>query len=315
MKVSLLELVRSRAWEIREWPGRKMHPKLQLKPEQKIKKVTNSALITEQLLASTVPVIMGILNVTPDSFSDGGNFDRVETAVKRALQMQAQGADMIDIGGESTRPGAEPVNAEQEMARVVPVIEAIRQQSDIPISIDTSKPEVMRAAVQAGANLVNDVNALRAEGAAEACAELAVPVCLMHMQGEPRTMQKNPEYEDVIIEVRDFLLDRAQVCIDAGIAQNQILLDPGFGFGKTLAHNLQLLARLDAFSALDFPVLVGVSRKSMFDAILGRAVDERMIGSVAAAVAAYGKGARWFRVHDVAETSDALKVCEAINQA
>ena len=275
---------------------------------------TASSLITEQLIAGTMPVIMGILNVTPDSFSDGGEFDHVDAAVARALEMQAQGASMIDIGGESTRPGAQPVDAAQEIERVVPVTAAIRQQSEIPISIDTSKPEVMKAAVQAGANLVNDVNALQAEGAVECCAELAVPVCLMHMQGEPRTMQQNPEYKDVVIDVRDFLLERAQACIDAGIAQNQILLDPGFGFGKTLAHNLQLLSRLNEFCELDFPVLVGVSRKSMFGAILDRPVDERVIGSVAAAVIAYGKDARWFRVHDVVETSDALKICAVLDQ-
>ncbi|MCK5003235.1 MAG: dihydropteroate synthase, partial [Gammaproteobacteria bacterium] len=177
---------------------------------------------------------MGILNVTPDSFSDGGEFDRVDTAVAHALTMQAQGVSIIDVGGESTRPGAQPVDAYQEIERVVPVIEAIRQQSDIPISIDTSKPAVMAAAVQAGANLVNDVNALGAVGAVECCAELAVPVCLMHMQGEPRTMQQSPEYSDVVNEVRDFLLERVRVCVDAGIAENRIVLDPGFGFGKTL---------------------------------------------------------------------------------
>lgn len=278
--------------------------------------MTNStaSLITEQLITGTMPVIMGILNVTPDSFSDGGDFCRVDAAVARALEMQAQGADIIDIGGESTRPGAQSVDAAQEIERVVPVIEAIRQQSGIPISIDTSKPEVMRAAVQAGASLVNDVNALRAQGAVKCCAELAVPVCLMHMQGEPRTMQQNPEYTDVVIDVRDFLLERALVCVDAGIEKNQILLDPGFGFGKTLTHNLQLLSRLNVFCELDFPVLVGVSRKSMFGAILDRPVDERLIGSVAAAIIAYGKGARWFRVHDVAETSDALKICTALDQ-
>ncbi len=274
-----------------------------------------SSLLTEQLIAGTMPVIMGILNVTPDSFSDGGEFDRVDAAVAHALEMQAQGASMIDIGGESTRPGAQPVDAAQEIERVVSVIAAIRQQTEIPISIDTCKPEVMRAAVQAGANLVNDVNALRAEGAVECCAELAVPVCLMHMQGEPRTMQQNPEYTDVVTEVRDFLLERAQVCVDAGIAQNQILLDPGFGFGKSLAHNLQLLSRLNELCELDFPVLAGISRKSMLGAILDRPVDERLIGSVAAAVLAYGKGVRWFRVHDVAETSDALKICVALDQA
>lgn len=279
------------------------------------KVTTPSSLITEQLIAGTMPVIMGILNVTPDSFSDGGEFDRVDAAVARALEMQAQGASMIDIGGESTRPGAQSVDAAQEIERVVPVIKAIRQQSGIPISIDTSKPAVMRAAVQAGANLINDVNALRAEGAVELCAELSVPVCLMHMQGEPRTMQQNPEYTDVVSEVRDFLLERAQVCMDAGIAQNQILLDPGFGFGKSLTHNLQLLSRLNEFCGLDFPILVGVSRKSMLGTVLDRPVDERVIGGIAAAVIAYGKGAHWFRVHDVAETSDALKICTAVTQA
>ena len=279
------------------------------------KVTTPSSLITEQLIAGTMPVIMGILNVTPDSFSDGGEFDRVDVAVARALEMQAQGASMIDIGGESTRPGAQSVDATQEIERVVPVIKAIRQQSGIPISIDTSKPEVMRAAVQAGANMINDVNALRAEGAVELCGELAVPVCLMHMQGEPRTMQQNPEYTDVVAEVRDFLLERAQVCMDAGIAQNQILLDPGFGFGKSLTHNLQLLSRLNELCGLNFPILVGVSRKSMLGTVLDRPVDERVIGGVAAAVIAYGKGAHWFRVHDIAETSDALKICTAVAQA
>ncbi|MCK4705889.1 MAG: dihydropteroate synthase [Gammaproteobacteria bacterium] len=256
---------------------------------------------------------MGILNVTPDSFSDGGEFDHIDAAVARALEMQIQGASIIDVGGESTRPGAQPVDAALEIARVVPVIEAIRRQSDIPISIDTSKSAVMKAAVQAGANLVNDVNALRVTGAVECCAELGVPVCLMHMKGEPRTMQQNPEYSDVVSDVRDFLLERARACIAEGIASDQILLDPGFGFGKTLEHNLQLLSRLNEFSELDFPILAGFSRKSMLGAILDRPVDQRVIGGVAAAVIAYGKGARWFRVHDVAETSDALKICEALH--
>ena len=275
----------------------------------------NKCLTSRQIIAGTEPVIMGILNVTPDSFSDGGEFDRVEAAVAHAIEMQAQGASIIDIGGESTRPGAQPVDAIQEIERVVPVIESIRQQSDIPISIDTSKPAVMKAAVLAGANIINDVNALRAEGAVECCAELGVPVCLMHMQGEPRTMQKSPEYSDVVEEVSDFLLARAKACMDAGISKQQIVLDPGFGFGKNLGHNLQLLSRLDEFTALDFPILVGVSRKTMLGAILDRPVDERVIGSIAAVVLAYGKGARWFRVHDVAETSDALKICTALDQA
>jgi dihydropteroate synthase len=275
---------------------------------------TNTAsLTTDRFFAGTQPVIMGILNVTPDSFSDGGEFDLIDAAVAHALAMKAQGASMIDIGGESTRPGAQPVDASQEIERVVPVIEAIRQQSDIPISIDTSKPAVMAAAVQAGANLVNDVNALRAAGAVERCAELAVPVCLMHMQGEPRTMQQNPEYSDVVNEVSGFLQERVRVCVDAGIAENRIVLDPGFGFGKTLEHNLQILSRLNELCGLDFPVLIGVSRKSMLGAILDRDVDQRVIGGVAAAVIAYGKGARWFRVHDVAETSDALKICTALD--
>lgn len=265
-----------------------------------------------QLMAGDAPVIMGILNVTPDSFSDGGEYDRVDAAVARALAMQAEGAQVIDVGGESTRPGAQPVNAEQEIERVVPVIEAIRRQSKVQISIDTSKPEVMAAAVRVGANLVNDVNALRAEGAVECCAELGVPVCLMHMQGEPRTMQQSPEYSDVVAEVRDFLLARAQCCMQAGIAVEQILLDPGFGFGKSLEHNIELFSRLSELCALDFPVLIGVSRKSMLGAILDRPVEQRLIGSVAAAVIAYGKGARWFRVHDVAETRDALELCRML---
>lgn len=263
-------------------------------------------------MAGDAPVIMGILNVTPDSFSDGGEYDRVDAAVARALAMEAEGAQVIDVGGESTRPGAQPVNADQEIERVVPVIEAVRRQSGVQISIDTSKPEVMAAAVRAGANLVNDVNALRAEGAVECCVGLGVPVCLMHMQGEPRTMQQSPEYSDVVAEVRDFLLARAQSCIKAGIAAEQILLDPGFGFGKSLEHNIELFSRLHELCALNFSVLIGVSRKSMLGTILDRPVEQRVIGSVAAAVIAYGKGARWFRVHDVAETRDALELCKVL---
>ena len=270
-----------------------------------------------QLLTGKDPVIMGILNVTPDSFSDGGEFNRLESAVKHALQMQAEGAVIIDIGGESTRPDAQPVDVEQELSRVIPVIKSLREQSDVFISIDTSKPEVMRCAIEAGANMINDVNALRADGAIECCAELKVPVCLMHMQGEPRTMQQNPEYGDVVKEVAAFLLERAQKCAEAGISRDGIMLDPGFGFGKTLAHNVQLLSRLDDIVELDFPVLVGFSRKSMLGAILGqpnqpRPVNERLIASVTAAVIAYEKGARVFRVHDVAETADALKFCRAV---
>ncbi len=241
---------------------------------------------TIELLHSNRPVIMGILNVTPDSFSDGGRFIAKQQAVEHAMEMQQQGADIIDVGGESTRPGAESVSMDEELDRVIPVIEAIRQHSQIPISVDTSKPEVMRAAVAAGASLVNDVFALRAPGAVEACAELAVPVCLMHMQGEPRSMQQHPQYQDVVAEVSEFLLQRAQVCIDHGIARQHIMLDPGFGFGKTIAHNLQMLANIRVFCDLEFPVLVGISRKSMLGAILDRPVEERLSGSIAAVVLA-----------------------------
>jgi len=270
---------------------------------------------TAALLHSEQPVLMGILNVTPDSFSDGGRFIAKEQAVEHALLMQEQGADIIDVGGESTRPGAEPVNANEEIDRVVPVIDAIRQHSQIPISIDTSKPEVMRAAVAAGASLVNDVYALRLPGAVATCAELAVPVCLMHMRGVPRSMQHQPQYQDVVAEVGKFLVQRAQDCIDHGIIKSNIMLDPGFGFGKTTEHNLQLLANIRAFCDLKFPVLVGISRKSMLGAILDRPVEDRLSGSIAAVVLAYQQGARIFRVHDVAETIDALKLCVAVDAA
>ena len=255
---------------------------------------------------------MGILNVTPDSFSDGGRFSGVEQAVEQALRMEQEGADIIDIGGESTRPGAQPVTAEQELDRVIPVIRGIRRQSSVPISIDTSKPAVMRAAVAEGADMVNDVNALRAPDAANACAELDVAVCLMHMQGEPRTMQQQPHYRDVVTEVAEFLQQRYQASIDAGIDAQRIVLDPGFGFGKSLQHNLQLLNSLDVICALKLPVLVGISRKSMLGAILDKPVDERIYGSLAAAVFAFTKGARLFRVHDVAPTRQALALCDAL---
>ena len=259
-------------------------------------------------------IVMGILNVTPDSFSDGGRFDRVEQALEHALLMQQQGADVIDIGGESTRPGAESVSVEDELARVIPVIRAIRQHSDVPISIDTSKAEVMRAAIAEGADMINDVNALQAEAALETCAELDVPVCLMHMQGAPRTMQQNPQYDDVVKDIAAFLQQRCSACIDAGIHRNNIVIDPGFGFGKTLQHNLTLLNRLESICALELPVLVGISRKSMLGAIVDKPVDDRLYAGIAAAVIAYMKGARLFRVHDVAPTRDALAVCDALQQ-
>ncbi len=266
-------------------------------------------------LHSGAPVVMGILNVTPDSFSDGGQYNDVDLAVERALAMVADGADIIDIGGESTRPGAVSVTIEEEIRRVVPVIEAIRQHSAIPISIDTSKPVVMQAAVAAGASMINDVNALQADTAIAVCAELSVPVCLMHKQGEPLTMQDNPVYDDVVEVVQDFLYKRIQACREAGISKQNICIDPGFGFGKRLQDNLALLSHLDTFIASGFPVLVGVSRKSMFGALLDLPVDERAGISVAAAVVAYSRGARFFRVHDVKATADAMKLCIAVDSA
>jgi dihydropteroate synthase len=272
----------------------------------------------EQLLnqpSGDAVVIMGILNVTPDSFSDGGRFDRIDAALEHAMVMVAQGAHIIDVGGESTRPGAQAVSVEQELERVIPVIETIRQNSDISLSIDTSKPRVMQAAVDAGASLINDVNALRADGAIKCCAGLGVPVCLMHMQGEPRTMQQQPSYENVVAEVTAFLRERVSACTAAGIERGRIIVDPGFGFGKSLQHNLQLLHDLERICELDLPLLVGFSRKSMFGAILDRPVDERLFGSLAATVIAWQKGARFFRIHDVAATRDALKVCTAVTEA
>jgi len=258
------------------------------------------------------PAVMGILNITPDSFSDGGRFDGLEAAVAHALAMEKAGAGIVDIGGESTRPGAEAVSVEQEMDRVIPVIEAVTARSSLPISIDTSKPEVMRAAVEAGAGFINDVQALVAPGAMEAAAELGVPVCLMHMRGKPRTMQENPVYDDVVAEVHEFLAERVGDCQKAGIPRERLLIDPGFGFGKTLDHNLELLRRLDEFAGIGVGLLVGFSRKSMFHKLLGRGVDERLPGSLAAALLALGQGADIVRVHDVAETVDVVRVWRAI---
>lgn len=236
--------------------------------------------------------VMGILNVTPDSFSDGGQFDTVERAVAHAVQMVEEGAAIIDIGGESTRPGAAPVSTDDELARVIPVIEALHDSVDVPVSIDTRKPDVMRAAVAAGAGMVNDVGALRADGAIDAVADSGVPVCLMHMQGEPGNMQDNPAYDDVVGEVRAFLLARAHACEAGGIAKHRILLDPGFGFGKRVEHNLQLLRDLQALTAADYPVLVGLSRKSMIGKVLDLPVDKRLQPGIALAVLAAWQGAR-----------------------
>jgi dihydropteroate synthase len=260
------------------------------------------------------PVVMGVLNVTPDSFSDGGAWVEPSVAAEAARAMVAAGAGVIDVGGESTRPGAAPVSADEEIDRVVPVVEALAELP-APISIDTSKPEVMRAAVAAGARMINDVNALRAPGALATAAALDVPVCLMHMQGEPRTMQTDPQYEDVVEDVYQFLLSRVAACEDAGIPRARLVLDPGFGFGKTLAHNLSLLRHLRRFEAAGLPLLVGVSRKSLIGAVLDRPVDERLAGSLALACHAAAHGAHILRVHDVGPTRDALAMLAAVAAA
>jgi dihydropteroate synthase len=258
---------------------------------------------------------MGILNVTPDSFSDGGRYSTLDAAVARALQMIEDGAGIIDIGGESTRPGAAEVDAEEEIRRVVPVVAELARRTSVPISVDTSKPEVIRAALEAGAAIVNDVRALNEPGALEAVAASGAAVCLMHMQGQPRSMQLDPQYVDVVTEVCDFLRNRMRACIAAGIAPERIILDPGIGFGKRLPHNLALLARLPELNALGRPVLIGVSRKSMFRDLLNRPLEQRLAGGLAVATASALAGAKILRVHDVPETADALKVAAALMAA
>jgi len=255
--------------------------------------------------------IMGVLNVTPDSFFDGGEYNCLELAVEQALRMESAGAKVIDVGGESTRPGAAEVTVEQELNRVVPVIEAIRKRSDVLISIDTSKAAVMEAAIAAGASIINDVRGLSQPGAIEAAVALDVPVCLMHMQGQPRTMQANPEYENVVADVLAYLLEKTDECIAHGIKQSNIWIDPGFGFGKTVSHNLSLLKHLHQFVDTGYPVLVGMSRKSMLGAILDVSVEERLAGSLALATIACLNGAAIIRVHDVEETVHVAKVCAA----
>jgi dihydropteroate synthase len=262
----------------------------------------------------TRPVVMGILNVTPDSFSDGNRYTRLDAALERALRMAGEGATLIDVGGESTRPGAAAVEATIEIARVVPVIEGICAASDVAVSIDTSKPQVMAAAVAAGACVVNDVFALRSPGARAWAAAAGVGVCLMHMQGEPRTMQDSPHYDDVVAEVITFLARERDACIEAGIAREAIVLDPGVGFGKGLAHNLMLLKNLSRLAALGAPLLVGVSRKSFIGKILGRPVDERLYGGLGLAALAVTEGARIIRTHDVAATRDAIGMVSAVLQ-
>ncbi|MEE8379296.1 MAG: dihydropteroate synthase [Gammaproteobacteria bacterium] len=259
--------------------------------------------------------VMGILNVTPDSFSDGGLFVSVSEALEQARQMVHEGATLIDVGGESTRPGATAVSAQEELDRVVPVIDAIHNELDVIVSVDSSKPEVMKQAVLAGAGLINDVRALREPGALQAANETGVPVCLMHMLGEPRSMQKNPQYDDVVITVKEFLQKRIQCCEEAGIAAEKILIDPGFGFGKTVDHNLSLVKRLAEFLELGKPVLMGVSRKSTIGTLTGRPVDQRLPGSITLTALCCQSGAKIIRTHDVAATVDAITLTTAVANA
>lgn len=258
------------------------------------------------------PCVMGILNVTPDSFSDGGRYDSLSEALKRVELMISDGAKIIDIGGESTRPGASPVSLSEEMSRVVPVVEAIRKRFDVVVSVDTSSPEVMISAASAGAGLLNDVRALTRSRALESAAQTQLPVCLMHMQGQPSNMQNLPQYDSVIDEVRAFFQQRIDACEKAGIPRYRLLLDPGFGFGKSLDHNLELLHGLSIFTDFERPVLVGMSRKSMIGLLTEKSVDERLFGSVAAAAIAVMNGAKIVRAHDVAATVDAVKVASGV---
>ena len=262
----------------------------------------------------THPQIMGILNVTPDSFSDGGQFFGEDVALKQAKQMVADGATIVDVGGESTRPGATIVSIEREIERVIPVIEAIESEIDVVISIDTSKPEVMRAAIAAGAGLINDVQALRVNGALDAAFELEVPVCLMHAQGTPKTMQERPHYEDVVEEVTNFLLERVEICEARGIKRDKLIVDPGFGFGKRARHNLRLMKYLEQIVHLDLPVLVGISRKSIIGELLNVPMEERLAGSLAMASLAVWKGAKLIRTHDVKETAQAVNLSNYVMQ-
>lgn len=264
------------------------------------------------------PRVMGVLNTTPDSFSDGGSYYRdgrlsLDRVLKRAHQMLNEGADILDVGGESTRPGAEPVGEAEELDRVIPAVEALVNELGALVSVDTSSPAVIRESAKAGAGLINDVRALQRDGALAAAAHTKLPVCLMHMQGQPDTMQQRPVYDDPVEEVKAFLLERVEACARAGIDKERLLLDPGFGFGKTLEHNLALLRRLNEFEALGYPVLVGLSRKSMLGKLLGRDVSERLPGSLALAMASAERGARIIRVHDVAATRDVLDVLAALD--
>ncbi|NVK38457.1 MAG: dihydropteroate synthase [Gammaproteobacteria bacterium] len=269
----------------------------------------------DRQLDLSTPQVMGILNATPDSFSDGGQFASLDAALTHARAMVSDGASIIDVGGESTRPGATPVSLQEELDRVIPVIEKIRSELNVCISVDSSSPEVFLQAKIAGAHMLNDVRALQRDGALEAAKATGLPVCLMHMQGSPETMQDNPNYHQIIDDVYDFLSGRIQACLDVGITKDNLLVDPGFGFGKTLDDNYRLLAKLDRFHALNLPLLIGLSRKSMIAGVLGNpAANERLAGSLAGAVISAMAGAHIIRVHDVKETADAMKVVAATLQ-
>ena len=272
-----------------------------------ILKANNKTLVLDR------PHVMGILNVTPDSFSDGGKFNSLDNALQQAERMIKAGVSIIDIGGESTRPGAPDVSLEEELARVIPAIKAIRAKFDVWISIDTSKAEVMRQAVEAGADLINDVRALQEPGALQVAADANVPICLMHMKGQPRTMQTNPSYDDVLQDVEAFLQERVEACEAVGISKERLILDPGFGFGKTIEHNYHLLAHLEKFHSLGLPVLAGMSRKSMIFKLLDKVPADCMVASVTCATIAAMKGAQIIRVHDVEETLEAMKIIEVMN--
>ncbi|CAH7346944.1 dihydropteroate synthase [Vibrio chagasii] len=272
-----------------------------------ILKANNKTLVLDR------PHVMGILNVTPDSFSDGGKFNSLDNALQQAERMVQAGVSIIDIGGESTRPGAPDVSLEEELARVIPAIKAIRAKFDVWISIDTSKAEVMRQAVEAGADLINDVRALQEPGTLQVAADANVPICLMHMKGQPRTMQANPSYDDVLQDVEAFLQERVEACEAVGISKDQLILDPGFGFGKTIEHNYHLLAHLEKFHSLGLPVLAGMSRKSMIFKLLDKVPADCMVASVTCATIAAMKGAQIIRVHDVEETLEAMKIIEVMN--
>lgn len=274
--------------------------------------VTRFLQCAKQQLNLNSPIVMGILNVTPDSFSDGGLFTHPDTAIRQAEKMVSDGAKIIDVGGESTRPGAKPVSGAEELDRVIPIIEKLHQELDVVVSIDTSKALVMTEASKAGAGMINDVMALQGNGALKAAQETGLPVCLMHMKGEPRTMQSKPEYNDVVTEVKGFLSHRIELCLNQGIQKEQIVIDPGFGFGKTLEHNVKLFKYLGDLKKLGCPVLVGASRKSMIGQITGKDVGERLAGSIALATIASLNGAAIIRVHDVSETVDAIKIAQAL---